>query len=88
MANLMISIIAGIINLIGWLLQLFLSFCTFIVSYWYVFAAIGIISWIVELVTGTASSSNTKNNSIEGDYTVYDLGKPTVQVDRFHIRKD
>lgn len=65
----------------------------FVVQYWYVFFLIGISAFIYEFFTNTGSfapgsGSESSKNPIEGDYTVYDLGKETPRVDRYHIRKD
>lgn len=90
MENIGVKMIAGLIKLVGLFFELFFSFLIFVVSYWYVFAAIGIIVWIVGLFTGSSYSSsntNSNSNSLEGDYVVYDLGKEKPQVDRFHVRK-
>jgi len=60
--------------------------------YWpYVLLAmipISIIGTLFGFIDLRSPSSNSSNNSPEGTYVVYDLGKPKVQVDRFHIRKN
>lgn len=74
-------------------LYYFLDVMLFIVTHWAWFAGIlgtilvlGSIFYPGSLLSGSSKSSSDK--SLEGDYTVYDLGKPDVSVDRFHVRKD
>lgn len=62
----------------------------FVVQYWYVFFILGAVCLVYEFFTDTGSfapGSSSVSNPIEGDYTVYDLGKEKPQVDRLHINK-
>ncbi len=45
------------------------------------------IAWLFGLYDPSASTAKS-DSSPEGTYTVYDLGKEKVQVDRYHITKN
>lgn len=80
--------ILGIIMALVFLYYIF-DVLHFIVVHWVWFAVIlGGTTILSAIFFPGSSSSKSSGSAAEGDYTVYDLGKPTVSVDRFHIRKD